>query len=231
MVGRAELVKRQSSDSGVVPRSAENPDRRLVEASVEQIRNILAKTITRGMDEIGRYLLKEFYSDDPELYFSFSPTKHASLRMLVERCESLDLPVRRTFLANALRMAAITRGLPKSSTFHQLPPTHRVELLRVKAADKIEQLASRAVDGRLSAKKLRLLVQRSEKHAGIGRKRTPGVLQGLRTCLRAIRDENTGRLAYRRQDVEELTDEQRALGLATLETLEKRIAELRRLFA
>lgn len=227
---RAEIVKREFQNNTLVPRSAEKPDRGLVEESVEHIREILARTVTRGMDEVGRYLLKEFYDDNAELYFSFSPTKHASLRMLVERCESLDLPVRRTFLANALRMAAITRELPKDATFHQLPPTHRVELLRVKAPEKIERLASRAVDGRLTAKKLRKLVQQSERPGGVGRKRTPAVLQAMRACLRAIRDEETGRLAYRRQDISELTDEQRALGQATLETLEKRVAELRRLF-
>lgn len=227
---KAEIVEREYKSSAPVPRSAAKLDRGLVEESVEQIREMLARTITRGMDEIGRYLLKEFYDNNPELYFSLSPTKHASLRMLVERCESLELPVRRTFLANALRMAAITRELPKEATFHQLPPTHRVELLRLKAPEKIEQLARRAVQGRLTTKKLRQLVQQSEKHGGIGRKRTPGVLQGLRACLRAIRDEETGRLAYRRQDISDLTDEQRALGQATLETLEKRVAELRRLF-
>lgn len=227
---KSELVKREPRGNVVLPRSAEKPDRGLVQDSVEHIREILAKTVTRGMDEVGRYLLKEFYDDSPELYFSLSPTKHASLRMLVERCESLELPVRRTFLANALRMTAITRGLPRDATFHQLPPTHRVELLRVKAPEKIERLASRAVEGKLSAKKLRLLVQQSEKHVGLGRRRTPGVVRGLRACLKAIRDEETGRLMYRRQDIIDLTDEQRALGKAALETLEKRVAELRRLF-
>lgn len=228
---KSELVRRETQSSGApLPRSAERLDRDLVEDSVEHIRQILTKTVTRGMDEVGRYLLKEFYDDKPELYFSLSPTKHASLRMLVDRCESLELPVRRTFLANALRMTAITRGLPRNATFHRLPPTHRVELLRVRAPEKIERLASRAVDGKLTAKKLRLLVQQTEKQAGVGRKRTPSVVRGLRACLRAIRDEDTGRLAYRRRDITALTDEQRALGKAALETLEKRVAELRRLF-
>ena len=106
------LTKRDASDSANVtvialPKSAEKVDRDLVERTVSQIRDVLAKTVTRGMDEVGRYLLQAFYDDDPALYFSASPNKHASLRLLIERCESMDFPVSRTFLANALRMAAI----------------------------------------------------------------------------------------------------------------------------
>ena len=103
---RNALTKRDASDSAnatvvALPSSAEKVDRELVERAVSHIRGELAKMVARGMDEVGRYLLQTFYDDDPELYFSASPNKHASLRLLIERCESIDFPVSRTFLANA----------------------------------------------------------------------------------------------------------------------------------
>ena len=162
---RNALTRRHASntaDATVVerPRSAEKADRELVERAALDIRAVLAKTLTRGMDEVGRYLLQAFYDGDPELYFSANPNKHASLRLLLERCESLDFPVSRTFLANALRMAAVTKELPRAATFHQLPPSHRVELLRLKAPERVERLASKAVSEKLSVQKLRMLSQK-----------------------------------------------------------------------
>src|SRR5258708_34000084 len=112
------------------------------------------------MDEVGRYLLQTFYANDPELYFSASPSKHASLRLLIERCESMDFPVSRTFLANALRIAAVSKDLPQAATFRRLPSSHRVELLRLKAPENVERLASRAISQKLSVQKLRTLIQK-----------------------------------------------------------------------
>jgi hypothetical protein len=229
-MSQTALAKRAAhSEATAAPQSALTEDNELVESSVEHIRELLARTIARGMDEVGKYLLKTFYDNSPELYFSMNQTKHASLRLLLNRCESLELPVRRTFLANALRMAAVTRELPRNATFHRLPASHRVELLRVKAPEKIEKLASKAVSKNLTVRKLRVLVQRSEKPSGPGRKRTPDVMKGLDACLRAVRDAETGRLAFRRSDLKRLTDEQQALARTTLQTLEKRLTELRKM--
>jgi hypothetical protein len=217
----------------VLARSAEKVDRELVERSASHIREVLSKTVTRGLDEVGRYLLQVFYDDDPELYFSASPNKHASLRLLMERCESMDLPVSRTFLANALRMAAVTKRLPRAATFYLLPPSHRVELLRLKAPENVERLASRAVSDKLSVQKLRALIQRESERSGAGqgrgRKRMPQVLRGIDVCLRALRDEETGRLLVRRSDIDDMTEEQLARAQTALTSLEKRVAELRRL--
>jgi hypothetical protein len=175
-------------------------------------------------------LLREFYDDDPELYRSTSPMKHASLSLLIERCESLELPVSRTFLANALRVAAVQKQLPRGAMFRSLPPSHRVELVRVGEPDKIERLASKAIGGRLSVQKLRTLVQREQdkaKGAQRGRKRSPEVLKAIERCLRALRDEESGKLLFQRSDVSGLTDEQQAKALAALSSLAQRVAELR----
>jgi hypothetical protein len=217
----------------VLPASAAKADKALVERAVSHIRDVVAKTVARGLDDVGSYLLREFYDDDPALYLSASPSKHASLSMLVERCESLELPVSRTFLANALRMASVTKQLPRAATFHKLPPSHRVELLRVRAPEKLERLASKVVEGKLSVQKLRTLEQkeqdRSNEASGRGRKRSPEVLKAIESCLRVLRDEETGKLLFHRSDVAELTDEQQARADAALKSLEKRVAELRRI--
>src|SRR5207253_10235165 len=197
------------------------------------IRGELAKTVARGIDEVGRYLLQTFYDDDPELYFSASPNKHASLRLLIERCESMDFPVSRTFLANALRMAAVSKDLPRAATFRRLPSSHRVELLRLLAPENVERLASKAISQKLSVQKLRALIQkevdRDSAASGRGRKRTPQALRAIEACLRALRDEETGKLLVRRSDVDELTEEQLARAQTALASLEKRVADLRRL--
>ena len=221
------------SDVIVQSKSAQRVDRDLVDRTVSQIREVLAKTVARGIDEVGRHLLQAFYDDDPELYYSSSPSKHASLRLLMDRCESMELPISRTFLANALRMAAVTKGLPRAATFNQLPPSHRVELLRLKAPGNLERVASKALAEKLSVQKLRTLVQKEVERAGTasgrGRKRTPVAVQAIDACLRALRDEETGRLLVKRSDLDEMTEEQAARAQAALTSLEKRVAELRRL--
>ena len=214
-----------------LPASAEKADEALIDRAVAHIREVVARTVSRGLDDIGTYLLREFYDNDPELYFSRSTSKHASLNMLIERCESLELPVSRTFLGNALRLAAVTKQLPRASTFRQLPPSHRVELLRVREPEKLEQLASKVVEGGLSVQKVRMLVQ--EEHgkeaSGSGRKRSPEILRAAEACLRVLRNEETGRLLFRRSDVAKMSDEQRAKVDAVVTSLEKRVAELRRI--
>ncbi|MBN8616244.1 MAG: hypothetical protein J0L92_36980 [Deltaproteobacteria bacterium] len=233
---KTALAKRPESPTGelvVLPASAEKPDKTLVDRAVAHIRDVVSKTVARGLDDVGTYLLREFYDDDPALYLSASPSKHASLSMLIERCESLELPVSRTFLANALRMASVTKQLPRAATFHKLPPSHRVELLRVRAPEKLERLASKVVEGKLSVQKLRTLVQKeqekSKEASGRGRRRSPEVLKAIEACLRVLRDEETGKLLFHRSDVTEMTDEQRAKADVALKSLEKRVTELRRI--
>ena len=214
-----------------LPQSAIVPDHDLVEKAVEHIRGILGKTVARGMDEVGSYLLREFYGNDPAMYYSSNPSKHASLRLLEERCESLDLPVKKTFLSNAIRMTVVLRELPSETRFLQLPSSHRVELLKVKAPDKIEQLAARAVDSKLSVQKLREIVrkQRERTKSTRGRKPTPEVLRALGASVRLLRDESTGRLAFRRDDIDELNEDQIDQARALADVLAKRVEDLLKL--
>jgi hypothetical protein len=220
-------------DSVQLPASAEKVDKDLVERAVNELRELVAKTVARGQDEIGQYLLREFFENDPEVYLAAGPAKHASLRRLMDRCESMELPVSRTFILNALRLAAMAKQLPRASSFAQLPPSHRVELLRVKTPEQREKLASRAMESRLSVQKLRVLVAaaaaRDDEHPGQGRRPTPGMLKAIEGCLRLLRNEETGKLLFRKGDAKQMTEEQNARADAALQVLEKRVADLRRI--
>jgi hypothetical protein len=57
------------------------------------------------------------------------------------------------------------------------------------------------------------------------------VLRAIEACLRALRDEETGKFLVRRSDVDEMTEEQLARAQTALASLEKRVADLRRLWA
>ena len=234
-MSKVAIAKIQEMEELVLPASAEKIDRELVDRSVKVVREIVAKTVARGQDEIGQYLLQEFFGDDPHVYAASGPAKHASLRKLLDRCESMELPVSRTFLLNALRIAAAAKQLPRQSTFVQLPPSHRVELLRVKAPEKREKLATRALESKLSVQKLRTMIdkaeQRDTERPGRGRLPAPAVLKAVEGCLRLLRDEETGKLLFKRGDAAQLTEEQRARAGAAFKVLEKRIADLARILA
>ena len=208
------MGKAKEQADALVPASAIKVDSELVDRAVEHIRNVLGKTVARGMEEVGSYLLKEFYGNDPEAYYSSHPSKHASLRQLLDRCDTLDLPVKKTFLANAIRMAALVHELPRETQFLQLPASHRVELLKVKAPDRIEQLAARAVESKLTVAKLRDIVRKEKEKTKSprGRKPVPLVLRSLGAAVRMLRDESTGRLLFRRDDIDELSEEQAKAG-------------------
>lgn len=175
-----------------------------------------------------------FYDDDPKLYFSSSARKHVSLNLLLERSGSLELPVSRTFLVNALRIAAISKDLPRSATFHRLPATHRIELLPLKTAANIERFASKAMASKLTVRKLRELIHEESQPGvldlGRGRKRVPAILRKIEQCLRILQDEGTGKLAARRSEVTQLTAPQIERAQSGLASLEKCVTELRRLF-
>jgi hypothetical protein len=49
--------------------------------------------------------------------------------------------------------------------------------------------------------------------------------------LRALRDEETGKLLVRRSDVDDMTEEQLARAQTALASLEKRVVDLRRLLS
>jgi hypothetical protein len=209
-------------------------DNALVDLALTHIQTVIARTVTRGMLEIGEYLLETFYEGSPELFHSSRPRKHASLRLLVERCESLTLPVSRTFLGNALRMAAVAKELPAGATFLKLPPSHRIELLRVRDPEHLEQLARRCVDERLTVASLRRVVHEqltiTKTHSGRGRRPKAPLLRALDTCTLLLDDEHSSSTRLQTElGVLSQSDRQRAESVCR--TLATRLHSLAKLLA
>ena len=215
----------------VLPASAARRDTKLVDRAAKQIRDILARTVSQGLEDVGNYLLDTFYDGKPELYQSLKPSKHASLTLLEERCETLDLPVSRTFLANAIGVAVMTKHLPRSSPILKLPPSHKTELLGVSTPEKAENLAAKVLEGKLTVVKLRELVRKERaknKKNPQGRKPTPTVVRVLTSCAKLLRDQTTGRLVFRKADFAELTPEQVEEVKELREVILKRMDEIQK---
>jgi hypothetical protein len=218
----------------LLPPGADTADDRLVGAAVSEIRTILGQTLAKGMEQVGAYLLKTFYDDDPALYAAATPTKHASLRKLSERCGTMELPISSTFLSSAIRMAIVSRQLPKGAAFGKLPVSHRVELLRLPTPEKIEATAQTIADREgMTVRKLRAKVTKmlAGASAGRGRPRTPSVVRAVDQLVGALRKEDSWRLAFHRADIDALDDEKRAELEETVTRVSDLLAQLQGLLA
>ena len=219
-------------DEPELPANATTGDVNLVDRAARQVKEIIARTMSRGLEDVGNYLLETFYDGNPALYRSLRPWKHASLTMLEQRCETLDLPVSRTFLANAIGVAVMAKELPSSSPFLKLPPSHKLELLRVGAAETAETLATKALENKLTVQKLRDLVREERgksKRKTSGRKPKPPVVRALASCTRLLNDEISGRLAFKKRDFAKLTPEQVDEVKALREVVLKRMADIEKM--
>ncbi len=219
-------------DATVLPRGAAAIDERLVNAAASEIKKILGNTLAKGMEEVGAYLLEKFYDGDPDLYASASPTKHASLRKLVDKCGTLELPVSATFLSSAIRIAVVSRQLPRGAAFAKLPVSHRVELLRLPTPEKIEEAARDLVgDNRVTVRELRKSVTKmlAKGSPRRGRPRTPPVVRAVNQVASALRKEESWHLAFHRADVDALDEEARAELEQTVERVSALLARLQKL--
>jgi len=227
----AELVTIEESQLAY-PVNATEQDEKLVEKAAKHIRGILARTVARGLEEVGGYLLDTFYNGDPKAYQSLRPGKHASLSLLEARCETLELPVSRTFLANAIGVAVMARQLPETSSFLRLPPSHKQELLRVSTPERVESLATTALESKLTVQKLREMV-REEREKGKrttqGRKAKPKAIRVLSACSRLLHDPTSGRPVLKKGDFSALTPTEVAEVKELREKIQKRLEEVRKM--
>jgi len=154
----------------------------------EGIRGILGRTLARGMDEVGNYLLRAFYNDDPALYRDPRAPNHISLRALAARCGTLDLPVSTSFVSTSIRIAAVGRTLPAGASFLKLPMSHRAELVRL-PHDKIESEAAFALRDATPVRELRDRVSQllPAKGSNGGRPPTPRVMRVVSDVRRAMK--------------------------------------------
>ncbi len=230
-VGKTTLLL-QPVATGVGASEIAAPSRGAIalDQAVDHIRAILTRTLAKGMEEVGAYLLRTFYGDDPATYHSQSPSKHVSLRALVERCGTMDLPVSATFLSTAIRMAVVARRLPAGASFTKLPVSHRVELLRLPPSD-IEPVAAAALRAAMPVRELRkkvatLLVSPPRSR---GRPRTPPLMQVSRGLAQALEIAEDVTPALNRAELARLTDAQRAQVKATLERTTQLLRQLTKL--
>lgn len=193
--------------------------------AARHIRELLAKTLVRGMEDVGAYLLKTYYEDDPRLYRSPSSTKHVSLRLLAAKCGTMELPVSATFLSSCIRMAVVARGLPRDSSFGKLPVSHRIELLRL-PDEKIEPTAASALKSGVAVRELRASVTTllASKPTSRGRPRTPALVRASLEIQRALA---VPKPLVHRDQIAALTPAQKTQLRSALDQAEQFLAQLR----
>ncbi|MFO0684919.1 MAG: hypothetical protein U0234_22870 [Sandaracinus sp.] len=222
---------REAASSAALPSCFDVVDAALIDAAVGDIAAILEKDVSRGAERVGAYVLSRFYGDDPALYASRAPRKHASLRGLLSRCDRLELPVSKTYIANAIGVAVVTRQLPANASFHRLPLSHRIELLRLRDPNRIELVASEALDARVAVRQLREEVRAILGAAKHARPATPMPLRVVAGAAKALRVDESPALAFGLADVEALREEERDTLRHTLEEVAGVVASLRMLVA
>ena len=192
----------------------QDADLDLVNEATSWIRTKLAKTISKGLTDVGEYVFQKFFGGDPDRVRSKDPTKAASFSALVERCESTDLPITRATLYRAVAVAVMLRQLPSGAeAYPRLPPTHQATLLPLRdAPDAVERFAQRALTEKLSVRSLR-----GEVAQEISRKRRPGERRGRRPAPRIVKTIDgslrlftldNGRRIFAKSQVDELTEAQ-----------------------
>ncbi len=207
-------------------------DERLVNATVTFIRKTLEETTRKGMLEVGAYLLKEFYDDNLEEVQSRNPKKRASVRRLGERCGTFELPVSKTWLNDALRLAMMTKALPATAAFKRLPQSHQVALLPLRKPERAETVAKRVVDRvvekEFSVRELRGIVHDEvvKNKGDLGRPNKPRIVKALDHSIRVFTLEAGKRRSFTKAEVADLSEEQADQARAQAEKLTKTLKEL-----
>lgn len=208
------------------------PDNDLVEKATQDIKQILAETVVQSQRRVGEYILKNFYNDDIEEYQRHSPKKHASLNALVDKCETMELPVKKTFLHTSINVAIYVRRIAemlpgKEASFPALPPSHQAAIITLRDPETMEEVAKEARSKGMSVRELRELVnekreeRRSEKTTRPGRKPTHVVVKAMDRCLRAI--QKGGKNVFDAKDVNSLDGADLMKVRDTIDKIQERI--------
>ena len=204
-------------------------DEKLVDDSVQWIRETLAKTLHKGAMDVGTYVFDKFFGADIERVRSKNPYKNASFRTLAERCGTPELPISATWLHNAVNIVVFDRLLPKTATaYRQLPPSHQEALVRLRDPSKVEKFAERAYKKGLSVRALKAEVKEElsklEKDPR-GRKPKPLIIKTLSRSLKLFTLES-GRKSFRKADIDELSDQEKKDALKAANELIKSLEGL-----
>ncbi len=148
----------------------EQVDEELIEAAVIFINETLNKTIYKGAEEIGAYVLEKFFDNDVDEASSRAPQKSISYRRLCERDDLLLSPGQ---LSVMVRVAAQESYFSKNRVdVTALSYTHKAELVKLQNSQAKLDLVKEAIEGAYSTRRLEERVKEIRKQAlgsdGIG---------------------------------------------------------------
>jgi hypothetical protein len=211
-------------------------DQERVEEATRWIGMKVTETLKRGAQEVGEYVLREFFEDDPELAKSMNPYKNASYRALAARCRTSALPITKTWLNNAVGIALMIRQLPESATaFKRLPPSFQEVLLPLGDPERVEGMASHALTNELSFRQLRRAVvtdnaSRARKGPQQNQRFAPTIMEALSRSRKAF-GLDSGKRFFPTAQIDELSSQQQKDAAKAaemlIETLRNLILQLR----
>lgn len=195
----------------------------LVRVAAAWITDRIASTLKRGAQEVGEYVLKTFFMDDPAFARSRDPQKNASFRVLAEKCGTPELPVSRTWLNNAVGIALVIRQLPKNArAFRLLPPSYQQTLLPLRDPIKVEMIAKHTATRELTFRQLRCLVAEERMKEHHQRKPVPRILKILNRSAKILSPNNGGVS----EEIGQLAENQRRRARRLVEDLTRTLQEL-----
>lgn len=183
------------------------------------------KEADAGLLAIGNYLLDELFGGDLAAYAARS-RKDASLRALLKHAGTLEVPITKTALSNALGMAVVARQLGEDSTFSRLPQSVAVELLPLRDADAIEGLAIDVDSYGMTVREVREVVRSRNVTTRSGRRPKPRLTRTLEALARGLGAGPSCRLELAPEDIEALSPEQREHARAVLGRVRDHLAAL-----
>lgn len=183
------------------------------------------KEADAGLRAIGDYLLDEFFDGDPDTYAA-RERKDASLRALLKRAGTLEVPISKTALSNAIGLAVVTRQLGATSTFSQLPQSLPIELLPLRDTGAIELLAIDIDSSQMTVREVRQVVRDMKPKTAKGRPPKPRVVQAVEALVRVLGDGPSCRLELAPDEVAALSAEQRERALVVLGHMREHLAAL-----
>jgi hypothetical protein len=155
---------------------------------LQQHKNQMEQELTLFAKQVGSYLLKEFFDDDPEKVASQNPTKNISFRRL---CERADLPFSESSLRRFIQVAINFQILPAAQA-QKLLPSHHSVLYQVADPDERKRLGEQAAKEGVSVRALRKMVKgKGKRRPGGGRKPDTEFAKGWRQLLGLLENLNT----------------------------------------
>ena len=161
--GRKKSTKTPAKDESKKEVTEVKPDDELVEAAVVFINERANQAVYKAYEEIGKYLLKNFFGNDIEQATSRNPRKPVSYRAL---CERPDLALRPDQFSVMIRVSAQEKFFElKNVDASTLSYTHKAELVKLPTTKpehetfKVE-LVSRIANEGLSTRKIQEIISK-----------------------------------------------------------------------